>query len=333
MLAVLEHAIREMTRSPRYWAVGDRLAMEWFGTPLSVPPEVCRAAAVNLPVALDTLYEDAAAQAGASFAELHHLTLQLQACADPERGRATESAGETAPPALIGVTERLIAVLAAKGWTTVADKTKPERGELWLDLWRKCLHAHDAQQERTSAITLVARMGEAAIAAEMAQVELDRADLHPEGTFADGVREYLARSAETGASALALVGCLPFAGTLSPEVLADLLALLRESDLLASVSRLLRFAQDVRFNPAEAINSGIAGLAAERRLSVCDAEVWRASAAEIGEKLRHEWSRFYPAVRQELEAQVARAQRRPCHDVLHGLVQRSAQVALSLAGA
>jgi hypothetical protein len=230
----------------------------------------------------------------------------------------------------------LLGAITVLGQDALAARGIPEAlVQDWLALWSDRVWRQNSQQARLTRIIQVMRAPPEDKPGRLAALGAEQEALSVRGTrFEQGVHEYLERYAETGASSVALVGGLPFAQALTPRDLEKMLGLLREdSDLLGHVARLLRFAQDVRFDPSEPLNSGVMGHAAEHRQHLVDIDATRLPREELDTRLKREWTDSSARTREHLDAVVASLGDEPLRPLLQGFVKSVCAVATRLAEA
>ncbi|MFY0579947.1 hypothetical protein ACN28S_41980 [Cystobacter fuscus] len=109
------------------------------------------------------------------------------------------------------------------------------------------------------------------------------------------MEEFLARYGETSAAAVALLGTLPFSTLPIEEVEGVLRLCTATPGLLPPMAGLLRLAPDVDFDAAEALNTGVFAIAAERRRGLLEVIAEGGlSKPDLDAGLREEWARHAP---------------------------------------
>jgi len=115
---------------------------------------------------------------------------------------------------------------------------------------------------------------------------------HAATSFSEGVGAYLDDCAETIGVSPVVVGVLPFSTTLKGDDVLQMIHVLRDSELLHTLSVRLRLAYDLTFDPDEVINTGLAGYAAMTGTSLHEARPQAAKHADmINSNLWREWDR------------------------------------------
>jgi hypothetical protein len=302
--------LRSRTRTPGYWSASDRLTQLWTGIPLRASPEFTLAAGADLGSALDWLYDEGV-EAGESAAEvLVGFTRRFQEMATLETAtwevrRLRETGLEGA-----GIQEALcatIALLTTEGTAALDRRGSPGLTARWQRAWADFMWRQNHQQQRICGLGLLPRLPPEARRRCMETLGLSPEDLAPRATsFSEGVEEFLHTYGETSAGSVALLGSLPFS-TLPLEEVEGLLALCTgPSGLLPVMARLLRFAPDVSFDPAEALNTGVFATAAEQRRGLLDVMgEGGLSKPDLDARLRAEWGRYASRLREELDARVS----------------------------
>jgi hypothetical protein len=311
LLTEARRILRNQTRTPGYWSAADRLALLWIGTPLRPSPEFCLSAGVDLGGILDCLY-DKAAEAGDSAAErLAGLTRRLQAMASGETAtqevRRIEERGLGPETSLEDATCAVIALLTTKGAAALTQRSSAELASRWQRAWADFLWGHNLQQQRISGLGLLPQLPPDARRRCMETLELRPEALVPRATsFSEGVEEFLHDYGVTSAGSVALLGALPFSAQPLEEVEGLLELCTGPSGLLPMMDWLLRLAQDVSFDPDEALNTGVFATAAEQHRSLVEV-IGRGglSKPDLDARLREEWARCAPRMRNELFARVS----------------------------
>jgi hypothetical protein len=311
LLTGARRILRSQTRTPGYWSAADRLTQLWTGIPLRASPEFPRAAGADLGSALDWLYDEGVA-AGESAAEvLVGLTRRFQEMATLETAtREVSRLRETGLGQGAGIEEAVcatIALLTTEGTAALTRRGSPELTARWQRAWADFMWRQNLQQQRICGLGLLPRLAPEARRRCMETLALSPEDLRPRATsFSEGVEEFLHAYGETSAGSVALLGSLPFS-TLPLEEVEGLLALCTgPSGLLPLMARLLRFAPDVSFDPAEALNTGVFATAAEQRRSLLDVMgEGGLSKPDLDARLRGEWERYASRLRGELDAHLS----------------------------
>lgn len=329
--------LRSRARTPAYFERGDRFAAVFLGGPLGTPSEYTRAAGTDLPAVLDTVYEDFLLRPLAEAAQLREMTERLQG--------AVEMAPEALPPLrarldaegcpLVDVASALLSAVTWLGYDTLARRASAEVAAGWLDLWKGAVAAHNQQQELHTGLCVLRAVSSADRPSVAAALGITEAALRPgHGTFLEGAERYLGMFSESGAAAMALVGALPFAGKPAPLDLAALIAFLRATpDLLARMSGLLRFAQDVELDPSEPISTGVFALAVERDLPVLDIDARDLPSTDIGARLRTAWEQHSAASLRRLATLAAGSDTADAiRPVLSEIIEVTAHIARRIAG-
>lgn len=205
--------------------------------------------------------------------------------------------------------------------------------DLWLRVWAREVDRHDSQQELHSTLCILEQTPPGARPDFLATLglPLDVTCSHGE-SFEDGIEWYISTFAESGAAAMVLVGSLSFAEGLSEGEVAEILGFYEGSaDFLSSLSALLRFAQDVRFDPSEPMSAGVAAVAAERRIDILDVDVATLSVSELEPRLRAHWHSYVRSAHRRLNASVANHDDRAVRSRLSAVVDIAVSVAQQLA--
>ncbi|QRO01471.1 hypothetical protein JRI60_21840 [Archangium violaceum] len=311
LLRAARRILRSRTRAPRYWAAADRLSDLWLGGPLRSSSEFQLAASADLGAVIDWLYDEPLSSSASAAEELVGLTGRLQEMVDFEKALALLRRFETAPlepeAELVEATRAIIATLTVHGYATLHGRGSAELATRWLEAWADAMWRQNVQQQQTCGFGLLARLPPGERPACMARLGLTPEDLMPRSTsFSEGVEEFLERYGETAASTVAVLGGLPFSTLPTSEVEALLRLCTGEAGLLTPISRLLRLAPDVSFDPAEAMNTGVFASAAEQRRSVLEVvSEGKLSKPELDARLGQEWARFSVQARRLLEERMA----------------------------
>ncbi|ATB41859.1 hypothetical protein CYFUS_007335 [Cystobacter fuscus] len=339
LLERARHHVRTRSRNEAYYQAGDRFSELFLGRTFQVEPDYYRAVGTDYS-AIDWLYEELAQGAALTRQTLDAVTEQLQEMTRPEPARAAlgplQAALHSPSCALLDVCRALLGAITVLGQDTLGARGVPAAlVQDWLELWSDRLWRQNSQQARLALLIQVMRAAPEDRPGRLAALGDEQDALSAQGTdFEQGVHEYLERYAETGASSVALAGGLPFARALTPRDLEKLLGVLREdSDFLGGVARLLRFAQDVRFDPSEPLNSGVMGYAAEHRQRLTDIDATRLPREELDTRLRQVWTDNSARIRRELDAVVASLGDEPLRPLLQGFVQSVWAVASRLTDA
>jgi hypothetical protein len=293
-------AIRQATRLPVYWRAADRFTDLLFDGALRINRDWALAAGADLAV-IDTLYEEMASD---EADERSQFTTELQSATDPSTAlRILQDAGMREDD-IRGFAKSTVASITVAGHETLRAEAGDELARRWLRTWQRVHHEHNVLQERTSALATALRLP-----ADLRRAELDRLkngglSLSPIApAFEAGVRTYLSEFAETAQSSLSIVGAMPFL-PVPPAVASDYLTVLVDTPLLPTIARLLRYAQDLRYDPSELLNCGALGWLAERGLNLSDLPGCRATT-EIEEHLLRGWPAFLADRERELERVLA----------------------------
>ncbi len=329
---------RSRTRSPRDLAYADRYADALLGRTMGVSHELYQAVGTDFTVVLDACYEQLIPEGEGAVATLKQTTAALRGLVElPNALRALPALRqELASPdcPLVDVTRGFLAAITALGHASLVERASTAVAEGWLALWQDRVSSHVQQQETHTGICLLPPLPEAARGRVLAALEIPPATLRARGTtFAAGVREYLERFAEMGAVSMTIAGATAFASRFSGETLAGWVAFLNATpEFLDQISSVMRFAQDVRFDASEPLNTGVFGLAAEQRMSIADLDSRELPVAEIEEKLRSAWRVEAREARARLEAVVAATARGgSLQEALEGLVRAVCALANTLA--
>ena len=308
LLRAARRLIRGRTRSPGYWAAGDRFSALWLGGPLRSSSEFHVAAGPDLAGGLDSLYEEAMLAADALEA-LPELTRRLQEMLEPEAAARALKRYEAGLPEmdLLEAARVSLATLTTQGYAVLHARGAPGLASRWLAAWAEAVGAHDVQQQRVCGLGVLARLPPEARPPALARLELMPEALVPRATsFSEGVAEYLARYGDTSAAPMAVLGTLAFSTLPTEEVEALLELCLGEAGLLRGMSNLFRLAQDVSFDPTESMNAGVFASAAEQRRSVLEIiSDGKFSKSELDVRLREAWTLHSTRTRRAFEEVLA----------------------------
>ncbi|MET0406642.1 MAG: hypothetical protein ABW123_29760 [Cystobacter sp.] len=339
LLGLARRRVRAHSRSAEYYQSADRFSEAFLGRTFQVEPDYYLAVGTDYS-AIDWLYEELGQDATLSRATLESVTHGLQDMTRPGPAHAAlgplEAALQDASCSLLDVCRALLGAITVLGQDTLRARGLPDRLlQDWLSLWSERVWKQNSQQARLTLLIQVMQARPEDRPGRMAALGQGREAWDAPGRhFEQGVRGYLEQYAETGASSVALVGGLPFARALSPEAFEQMLGLLRGGqDFLGEVARLLRFAQDVRFDPSEPLNSGVMGHAAEHQLSLLDVQAARLPREELDARLRRQWAEDSTKARSALDAAVASLGDAPLRPLLQGFVKSVQAVATRLAEA
>jgi hypothetical protein len=265
-----ESVIRQLTRDRGYWVAADELSNMWFGNSFRPDPLVLRAVTINLGCAIDTLYERC---------EEEGLDPDRIRSLGDELSMATRCTGKDADSRrdLLYSTKAIIGAISREGRALLGrSNNSSDAAETWSVLWRKVLLEHNRQQE---------------CSVKMLQ---DRHLLgrYAQESFSERVSAYLNDCAESVGVSLAVVGVLPFSTTLKGDQVSELIRVLQHTDLLHTLSVRFRLADDLNFDPDEAINAGLMGFAAMTGTTLREARPQAGKHVDmINSKLRREWDR------------------------------------------
>ncbi|WNG19551.1 hypothetical protein [Cystobacter fuscus] len=336
LLERARHHVRTRSRSESYYQAGDRFSELFLNRTFGVEPNYYQTVGTDYS-AIDWLYEELGQSEALSRQALDAVTKQLQEMTHPGPALAAlgplQAALHSPSCALLDVCRALLGAITVLGQDALGARGAPAAlVQKWLALWSDRVWKQNSQQARHTLLIQVMRASPEDRPGRMAELGEEQDALSARGThFEQGVHEYLERYAETGATSVALVGGLPFADALTPMDLEKLLGLLREeSDFLGSVARLLRFAQDVRFDPSEPLNSGVMGYAAEHRQRLTDIDASRLPREELDTRLKRVWVDDSARIRRELDAVVAALGDEALRPLLQGFVQSVWAVATRL---
>ncbi|OJH40785.1 hypothetical protein [Cystobacter ferrugineus] len=339
LLERARHHVRTRSRSAAYYQSADRFSEVFLGKTFQVEPDYYRAVGTDYS-AIDWLYEELGQDEALTREALDAVTDQLQEMTRPGPARAAleplQAALHAPSCSLLDVCRALLGAITVLGEDSLGARGFPAAlVRDWLALWSDRVWRQNSQQARLTLLIQVMRASPEDRPGRLAALGDEQDALSPRGThFEQGVHEYLERYAETGASSVALVGGLPFARALTPRDLEKLLGVLREgSDFLGGVARLLRFAQDVRFDPSEPLNSGVMGYAAEQRQRLTEINATRLPREELDTRLKREWADYSARLRQELDAVVAGLGDEPLRPLLQTFVQSVWAISTRLAEA
>jgi len=328
-LSNARQVIRSQTRSSKYWAAGDGFSEMFLGRPLGAPLDIAKAAGSDLAAVLDTLYEEFAKGAGTP-GKVRELTRALQAATEPRGATEALARFDTAFAASKATVEEaaetICAVLTLRGYEELSRRAGTEAADDWLALWREMLWKHNSQQEAISVLgmlaappadkhkTLLESLGSSA------DNKMDT-EVPTATTFTGGVREFLAKYGETGGSNMSLLGAFAFSQTLAPEELRGLLRFMKsEPEFLGLMVKVLRFAQDVNFDPTEVLNTGIFAHAAERRARIVEVIASRDLSNEFDRKLKEAWAEYGTEAQNRLAEILQKHSALPGHKVLSTLL-------------
>ena len=235
-----EH-VRARWRSTAYYQAGDGFSELFLGVPFQVEPELARTVGTDYS-ALDCLYEALGSGDARALGALEAVTDALQALTDlPAATAALPSLQEALRPptcALLDVCRALVATVTVRGATALVSRGAASLVPRWLALWAGALQVQNRQQAHLNQLTGAMRAPPGLQAGAWEALTVRATD------FDAGVREYLERFSETGASTVAFVGGLPFMDALSRPGLEALLHLLEHApEFLGRVSQLLRLAR------------------------------------------------------------------------------------------
>ncbi len=315
LLTASRRIIRSRARTPQYWSAGERLNRLWPGTPLRSNPEFHIAAGLDLGGIIDWLYEEGVQAGGLTAGTLVELTRRLQEMVNREKAsqevRRLEKEGLPSEASLEEATCAILAVLTTQGVAALSRRGSAELASRWHRAWASSIWQHNFQQQRICGIGLLPQMTPEARAQGMRILELQPEELLPRATsFSEGIEEFLHTYGETSAGSMAVLGSLPFSELPLAEVEGLLEMCIGPSGLLPIVDRLLRLAQDVRFDPSEALNTGVFATAAEQHRSLLDVLKGSGSSLpELDARLREEWERYSSRMRDELLARVTSPER------------------------
>ncbi len=301
--------VRAATRTEAYWVGAERAVDSWLG-PGQVESDLARVAVIDLGVVLDELYEGDVGEA---------LTAHLQALTDLQSARARLS--EPVPEAfsLLWAAEFLLATIAVEGAESVEGRCSSSVAGAWHRLWAEAVGTHNVQQQRTSAVTY-------------GHAFLERSP-GSGTTFIAGVDDFLTAFADTGGGPLAITCVLPFAGALKAiemEALIEYFA--SEPSFLRTMSRVLRMAQDTRYDPDEPLNAGVAGIARQEGCGIEKArELGIMRASEVGQQLWEAWLRQRDLASDRLLGAVRAQQGSPTAKTLEVLATRALLLADGIA--
>lgn len=306
-LSFAKRVIRERTRAGAYWAAADRLSQLWLAGPLQSAPEFVSAAGPDLAAILDTLYEEAPPTLTGVEA-LPALTRRFQELVELEVSTRELRRYEAGPtePGLMEAARLLLAALTHQGHAALVARGAPELAARWREAWADFLWKHNSQQQQVTGLGVLARLPPEQRPYALTCLGLTPASLVPASTsFAEGVNEFLDRYGETAASSMAILGSLPFSALPLDELDALLRLWTAPGGLLPRISRLFRLAQDVSFDPSEALSTGVFATAAEQRRGLLAVITeGNLSKQELDARLREAWTRDLPRARQDLEQTV-----------------------------
>nr|QKW93662.1 hypothetical protein [Vitiosangium cumulatum] len=339
-LAILLRArelVRSRWRSADYYKAGDRFSDMFLGRTFQLEPDYYKAVGTDYS-AIDCLYEELGSGGVKAIAELGDVTRRLQDMTDPTSAsralKELQTALQNPSCPLLDVCRALLAAITVLGHERMLARGSSALARDWLKLWQDYLWQQNSQQARLNRLCLVVSATSKEDRAQMlAALGTERDHLSVASTsFAAGMCEYLDKYSETGASAVALIGGLPFAQALSTEGLEEMLRLLSgDSGFLGRMASLLRLAQDIRFDPTEPINTGVMGYAAEHHLSLLDVDARQLPRAEIDEKLKREWETWFAACRQHFDALMVPLKNETLKPALQAFVVNLCSIASRLA--
>lgn len=315
-LAVLRSArqqVRSRSRSASYYEAADRFSELFLGQPFQLEPDYYKAVGTDYS-AIDWLYEDLDQADPRALQTLGMVTERLQ-----EMARVSSASAALGPLqralaqptcSVLDVCRALQGAITVLGHEALMAREGATLGRRWLPLWQLSLWRQNSQQERLNRLVWVIRAPPEDKARRLAQLGGGKNDWALEATgFTEGLHAYLERYSETGASSVAFIGALPFARSLSQPGLEELLRLLKEApEFLGRTARLLRLAQDVRFDPTEPLNAGLMAYAAEHRLPISELDSTQLPKAELDARLRDEWERYHAESRACFDTVVASRQ-------------------------
>lgn len=309
LLIASRRIIRSQARTPRYWSAGERLNRLLTGAPLRSNSEFHIAAGIDLG-GIDWLYDESV-QAGEFAAEtLAGLTRRFQEMVNLEAAsrevRRLEKEGLSSEAGIEEASCAILAVLTTEGTAALTRRGSAELASRWHQAWADFMWQQNVQQQRVCGIGLLPRMTPKARSHGMEVLELRPEDLVPRATcFAEGIEEFLYTYGETSAGSVAVLGSLPFSELPLEEVEGLLGMCIGPSGLLPIMARLLRLAQDVSFDPAEPLNTGVFAVAAEQRRTLMDViKEGRLSPPALSARLYEEWARYASRIRDELSIHV-----------------------------
>jgi hypothetical protein len=310
LLTEAQRILRSRTRTPGYWSASDRLTQMWTGKPLRANPVFVIAAGADLN-ATDWLYDEGVVASESAAGVLVGLTRRFQemvmletATQEVRRLRETGLEGADIAEALCAI----IALLTTEGTAALDRRGSPELTARWQRAWADFMWRQNLQQQRICGLGLLPRLPPEARRRCMETLGLAPEDLVPRATsFSGGVEEFLHTYGETSSGSVAMLGSLPFS-TLPLDEVEGLLELLcaGPSGLLPVMARLLRFAPDVAFDPAEALNTGVFATAAEQRRSLLDVMgAGGLSKPDLDARLLTEWERYASRLSDELDTHLS----------------------------
>ncbi|WP_434381817.1 hypothetical protein [Melittangium boletus] len=334
------HHVRTQSRSPEYFQAADRFSELFLGKAFHLEADYFKTVGTDYS-AIDCLYEEWSPHTGredeaspeAVTERLQEMTRLVPAVAALEELEATL---QTDTCARLDVCRALLGTITVLGHLALAGLESDGLEEAWSLAWQERVWRQNSQQARLQRLIHVMRAPAEDKAARMEALGPAREELRVHGTtFVQGVHEYLERYAETGASSVAFVGGLPFARTLSAEGLGEVLTLIHEDtdDFLGRMARLMRFAQDVRFDPSETLNSGVMGYAAETGQALSDVDATRLPQAQLDTWLRQEWERTLAETRQRFAPRVSGLSDASARSSLEGFLTGVYAIATRLADA
>ena len=307
LLRATRRVIRDRTRAPSYWAAADRFSSLWLGGPLRSTSEFYLAAGPDLAI-IDSLYEEAMLSADAVDA-LPRLTRRIQEMVEPEAASRLLQRYEAGLPEVdfLEATRVIIATLTLQGYSALQGRGSPRLASRWLEAWAEALGQQNLQQQRVCGLGVLARLPPEARPLSLARLDLPPEALVPGSTsFSEGVTEFLERYGGTSAAPVAVIGTLAFS-TLPTEEVEVLLELFTgEAGLLSAISGLFRLAQDVSFDPTEAMSTGVFATAAEQRRNLLEIiSDGKFSKTQLDERLREAWAIHAARTRRAFEELLA----------------------------
>jgi hypothetical protein len=310
LLAASRRIIRSRARTPQYWSAGERLIRLWTGDALRPASDFHISAGIDLGGIIDWLYDEGV-QAGEFAAEtLVGLTRRFQEMVDLESAaykvQRLEHEGLPEGASIEEATCAIIALLTTQGTSAFIRRGSADLASRWHQVWADFMWRQNIQQQRICGISLLPRMTPKARNLAMDILDLHAEDLLPQATsFSEGVEEFLHTYGETSAGSVALLGSLPFSELPLEEVEGLLEMCSTPTGLLHPMAGLLRLAPDVKFDPAEALNTGVFATAAEQRRNLLDViREGKLSQPSLNARLRDEWARYSSRMRDELSIQV-----------------------------
>ncbi len=309
LLIASRNIIRSKARTPQYWSAGERLNRILTGAPLASNSEFHISAGIDLG-GIDWLYDEGV-QAGEFAAEtLVGLTRRFQEMVNLEAAsqevQRLEKEGLHAQAGIEEASCAILAVLTVQGVDALTRRGSAELASRWHQAWVDFMWQQNIQQQRICGIGLLPRMTPIARSRSMELLEIRPEDLVPRANcFADGIEEFLHTYGETSAGSVAVLGSLPFSELPLEEVEGLLDMCIGSTGLLPLMARLLRLAQDVKFDPVEPLNTGVFAIAAEQRRDLMDViREGKLSPPSLSARLSEEWARYASSMRDELAIQL-----------------------------